>query len=364
VYWFVRNLIRTGNPVPTLSLGVGSLRLPTPNLPFVGPNDHRVLEYLADSRIIRSVFIPGLRIAFGPGALMLGILAVAFVIGVWRKGDARTLGLVAAAGLLAYLVTPLTAFGPKGQPSPEQFTLNLRYAVPALTFVALSGALRLGSLSGVLRRRAMQAGVAIVSATTIIMLTAKERLPLWEIDGARRLLLVGLVAVFAWLCAVVAQRVTRRTWVTLAVAAAVAVIVGGPSFTTRYLERRYGSGSAVDTVVASAGERLVDQRIGISGLQLAYPLYGPSLTNDVVYVGQRLPHGGQVDFASCAEWRAAVNESHVGYVIVAIPESGPTGLPLLTTPWAAAPTSVLVAEEPTHLLFRVDGPLSPASCPA
>ena len=59
----------------------------------------------------------------------------------------RMLGIVALLSGLAYLVTPLTAAGPQGDPTA--FTTNLRYASPAIGL----GAMLLGVDAGLLKPR-------------------------------------------------------------------------------------------------------------------------------------------------------------------------------------------------------------------
>jgi hypothetical protein len=74
-FWYVRNLLLTGNPLPTLRLGVGPVALPTAQL--VRPYPARtVAHYLTDLHVWRSVFLPGLHSTFGWGWPILALLAV------------------------------------------------------------------------------------------------------------------------------------------------------------------------------------------------------------------------------------------------------------------------------------------------
>ena len=131
-YWYLRNLIVAGNPMPEVEQ-LGPISLPHPERLQEGRPDFDIVHYATDTGVWRDYFAPGLHDAFG---------------GLWplvvarrgRRGPARVfagrdrlvrwLGGVALFGLLAYLFTPLSAAGAEGE--PVGFGINIRYVIPAL----------------------------------------------------------------------------------------------------------------------------------------------------------------------------------------------------------------------------------------
>ncbi|HWB69546.1 MAG TPA: hypothetical protein VG518_06180, partial [Solirubrobacterales bacterium] len=131
-YWYLRNLIAAGNPLPEVA-HLGPISLPHPERLQIARPDFSIVHYATDTGVWRDYFLPGLHDQFGAlwpvvlgGALLGGGLALAR----GRDRVVRALGAVALFGLLAYLFTPLSASGADG--APEAFAINVRYAVPAL----------------------------------------------------------------------------------------------------------------------------------------------------------------------------------------------------------------------------------------
>src|SRR4029450_7011705 len=91
-----------------------------------------------DGGVIRHHLIPGLHESFGDlWPLILVAVIGGFLLAIFRGRTPviRMLGFVALFSGLAYLVTPLTAAGPEGDPTA--FTTNLRYASPAIGLGAM-----------------------------------------------------------------------------------------------------------------------------------------------------------------------------------------------------------------------------------
>ncbi|MBV9803515.1 MAG: hypothetical protein JO130_10010, partial [Solirubrobacterales bacterium] len=142
-FWYLRNLVAVGNPLPWTSLGG---LLPTPAAPLQQNTGFSIAHYLTSAHLWSRFGEPAL--ASGLGRWWWAVLAAA-VLGPLlcllpgrsgRKGDylplsshapVRMLGVVALVSLAAYVVTPETAAGPAGD--PLGFAFNLRYLGPALT---------------------------------------------------------------------------------------------------------------------------------------------------------------------------------------------------------------------------------------
>ena len=126
--WYLRNLIRVGNPFPAVGIDIGPISLPSPPL----PETFTVSSYLTDGSIWREFYLPGLNTAFGEAwwallALVAAGIVVALVAG---RPLERALAAAALAAVPAYLVTPRSADGPRDVPFFFQFTL--RYMTPGL----------------------------------------------------------------------------------------------------------------------------------------------------------------------------------------------------------------------------------------
>jgi hypothetical protein len=131
-YWYLRNLIVAGNPLPQAT-SLGPIPLPHPERLQEGRPDFSIVHYATDTSVWHEYFAPGLHQAFG--ALWPVVIAAAIAGGllVLIRGHDRVLrwmGAVVLFGLLAYLFTPLSAAGAEGVPTG--FGINIRYAVPAL----------------------------------------------------------------------------------------------------------------------------------------------------------------------------------------------------------------------------------------
>ena len=128
-YWYARNLIAVGNPLPWSSLGI----LPTPAAPLQQHTGFAVAHYLTSSMAWKDFFEPGLAAGLARWWTVILAFAVVGPVLCLLPGAGRTvrmLGLVALVSLAAYLITPETAAGPAGDPAG--FAFNLRYAAPAL----------------------------------------------------------------------------------------------------------------------------------------------------------------------------------------------------------------------------------------
>ena len=131
----------------------------------------------------------------------------------------RMLGIVALLSGLAYLVTPLTAAGPQGDPTA--FTTNLRYSSPALGL----GAMLLGVDAGLLKPRVQP---WLIGALVVLLLV--QAVPVWDLHGHlwTRHFLLGAIGLGIFLILVpVGLVIARQRGASLALAGAAAVVALG-----------------------------------------------------------------------------------------------------------------------------------------
>ena len=132
-FWYVRNLVHIGNPVPALHVAVGGLSLPRPHLEKIDHFGYSVSHYLPQGRVLRTIFVPVLRRAFGvawPATLLLAAAGLVLSALQARAPVRRLAGIAGLAAAVAYIVTPTSAGGPPG--TPVFLEANLRYLWPAL----------------------------------------------------------------------------------------------------------------------------------------------------------------------------------------------------------------------------------------
>jgi hypothetical protein len=366
-YWYARNLIAVGNPLPWASLGI----LPTPAAPLQQHTGFAVTHYLTSTAAWKNFFEPGL--AAGLARWWTVILACAVVgpLLCVLPGAGRTvrmLGLVALVSLAAYLVTPETAAGPAGDPTG--FAFNLRYAAPALAlcFAVLP-------LAPVFDGPARQS--ALVVALAAVLLATVTKGSLWPHRHVLGIVLVAAALSVAGLALVaMSGRASRGLLVSLAALLLLAGAAAGYGWQRHYLRGRYQFNPGVSYLshVWDYFRTVHHARVGVVGTFggfFSYPLWGLDVSNHVQYVGARGPHGSFKAIVTCRAWRDALNAGRFQYVVTtpardpwhpkrlaASPESGWTG---------SDPAAKLVlgrrAKGQPIAVYRVRGRMHPGTCP-
>jgi hypothetical protein len=381
-YWYLRNLIHTGNPLPWIH-HLGPIDLPAPEQALGGREAHSVFSYLTNGSVWSGWFLPGLHGGLWivwpvVGAAALAGLLLALVPfartrrdsgpssstspGLWAEnapdspvfgpstraaaGVLALAGLVGLAAALSWLVSPTSASGPAGV--PRGFESGLRYLTPALI-------LGLALLPTVPPLRAYVARLASFGpALGERPVPTAERLHSPPDSGGNRRPTVD------------EDRLPRR-WVAGIVAGAVllAVLVGYP-VERHYLQNRYRHPSfttpGLDAAFAWARD-VSGERIATTSTR-QYPLFGTDLSNRVAYVGVRRPHGGFEAAQNCRQFRRLINAGHYDYVVATRDriEAGKPAYPPQAA-WTAGPNSRVVLKKEPTVVFAISGPLDPNTCP-
>jgi len=373
-YWYLRNLIAVGNPLPWLSLGV----LPTPDPPLQQHTAFSVVHYLTDTHIWSRYFEPGLAAGLGPWwQLILAAAVIGPILCLLSTERAvRMLGFVALAAIAGYVLTPESAAGPAGAPSG--FAFNLRYAAPALSLTLVTLPLA-SALDGPRRRLATQLALAAMLAATLL----EGRLwPSGYITGG---VLVGLAVGAAIL---VPRRGTRTpspdsrvrsplrpVLVAGVILLACAAAAAGYAGQRHYLRGRYTYQPGVSSLSTLwAWFRPVhDQRVALAGTFggfFSYPLFGVDSSNRVQYVGRRGAHGSFTSISSCAEWRRAINGGRYRYVVTTPGRDPWRPRTLLSSPegsWTGSDPAARLVFSHRALgrqisVYELSGPLDPSGC--
>jgi len=395
-YWYLRNLVVVGNPLPQLE-HLGPISLPHPERLQEGRPDFSIAHYATDTGVWRDYFEPGLHQAFGSlwPVVILAALAGALVAIVWgRPRVLRWMGAVALVGMIAYLFTPLSAAGADG--APTGFGINIRYAIPAL----LAGL----TLLPVALLRWWPTAQPPDRTRGWVAWTLGD----WALLGA---LLVVLVVtnrsdavvrdpdrLFAWLLALLAVLIPaallfigrrpfavrraepdkRRTGLVVGgfVALGLAVLAIGYPVQRDYLRERFANtdpeasipGMHLDSAYRWARD-VRDARVGLAGTTagfLEYGFYGTDLSNRVRYLGVKAPHGAFDAIPTCAAFRAAVNDADLDYLVTApfldfIEPGKPIASP--EARWLRGePAVVPIDRSGPVTVWRVRGRLDPGGC--
>ncbi|MEX2448453.1 MAG: hypothetical protein WD404_06885, partial [Solirubrobacterales bacterium] len=153
----------------------------------------------------------------------------------------------------------------------------------------------------------------------------------------------------------------------------VGIVAAGGNIQNDYLRDRFGPASGIPGFQLNSSytwaRDVEDARVGLAGTTagfLSYGFYGPDLSNHVRYLGVEGPHGAFNAIPSCAEFRAAVNEVELDYLVTApflnfIQPSVP--IPSPEAGWLRGEPAVApVDSEGPVTVWRIDGHLDPSSC--
>jgi hypothetical protein len=329
-FWYVRDYAAVGSPVPSLDGNIGAHSAHV--------DAFSVVRYLDNWTVLRHWYAPGLRVDFGSWwpVWLLAVLA-GIVLAPWRWA-----ALVTVVTLVAYAVTPTTAFGPPGQPT--LFLLDVRYAMPAITL----GAVLLGAASR------FRHGDWLAAAAAVGILVSPVTWPLGPHPGVSWRVIGLLLSAVAALAALVT---THRPTRTVTVGAVLLLGLGYVAERT-WVPRQYADAAPA----LNWGWHLHHARIGFVGLSSSYPLSGSDLTNYVQYVGVTGRHHAFDNPPDCAAFRSAVNAGHYDYVTFANASAAST-YPGEDAWMRGAAGAVPVLTTPSATAYRVTHLLDPATCP-
>jgi hypothetical protein len=389
-YWYLRNLIVAGNPLPQAT-GIGPIPLPHPERLQEGRPDFSIVHYATDTGIWRDYFEPGLHQAFG--ALWPLVIAAAVVGGILallrgRDTIVRWAGAVALFGLVAYVFTPLSAAGAEGE--PVGFGINIRYAIPPL----LLGLVLLPAQPWFGRGRQVEqnAGGAGEPARRfwpqwgweewsllvglLLMLVITNRSDAALRDPARTFavpLALILVVIPAGLLLARARGAARGAVIGGFAALGLLVLAIGYPLQRDYLGARFDYESEVPGLHLDSAYQWArgksDARIGLAGTTagfLGYGFFGTDLSNRVLYLGDKGPHGAYNAIPTCQAFRTAVNAADLDYLVTSpflnfIHTTEPVPSP--EARWLRGdPAAAPIKRNGPVTIWRIDGRLNPAAC--
>lgn len=351
-FWYLRDWWFFGSPLPTLGtrvLGIGHTAVPLPALTGVSFD---VAHYLTNAHVIRHWYLVALHADFGrvwPVTSLLPLLGVLLVLRRGRSTEDRVLAFAATVGFIVFLFTPLGALGPPGK--PVLFGSNVRYAMPCMS---------LGLLVLVRHPRLAKTWWTSLVLFVLELVTLSAR-GMWPTNSPTRGTEAALICLAVAAVLVIAWRRAPKVLAGALVVGVVAVAVVGLPLTRHFEKHRYAAGGTGFVPLFRWASGLHDARIGFVGFPASYPLYGPSFTNSVAYIGQHAPHHAFNDFSRCAPYAAAVNAARVQYVVV-LNQPGDAQKWSRFVTWTGRTEGPSLFQNQAFAIFKITHPLSAAGC--
>jgi hypothetical protein len=365
-FWYLRNLLSAGNPLPWIEVDLGLFSLPTPEHLEEPLSAFSVAHYLTDSRVWSDYFLPGVKSGFGDLWFLVLALAFAGILGSLLSRNTairRAIGAAALIGVAAYLLTPRSATGLEGH--PVRFGVNLRFLAPPLAI-----GLALAPTIVPSRHRELRWLLTTVLGV-LLLVTLEPGATLNDASADQAILIATAVGLVVF---------SVRTWVKRGLSpaslvfclAAIAILATAAYWRTadNYLDKRYARSfpahlnSSFRWARDESGARIA--LAGTAGTFYQYGYYGDDISNRVIYIGRRGAHSGIVPFEVCADWRTAINDGGFDYVMTTpswnfqdpnAPEFSPE------RSWADPDPALHEVFRAGQLsVYRVDGLLDPAGC--
>ncbi len=368
-YWYLRNLVTTGNPIPYT--GWGPLGLPTPERMLELRPGFSVAHYWNEPDIWWDWFAPKLAEELGPLWPLVLIGAVGGgVFALWkgREPILRALGGVAVFTALAYVFTPLTAGGEQGE--PIAFEWNIRYLAPAVA-IGLAILPLLPAFRSPPRARSISlfglGAVALFTTLTIIQ---------WSHDHQKGAIATGALVLslfggWAWAQGrgYLGPRASAGRVAAVVAAVGLAAVAAGFAVQRHSLENRYEDLSPQLRLAEAVrwANTVTDERIAISGVRGVFNQYafsGYDLSNHVQWLGIEGEHHAYERIPDCETWRTELNDGEYSYVVTLYDPYQPLGLTDTKEGlWTREdPGASEVLRNGPVSVFRIDEPLDPAAC--
>jgi hypothetical protein len=406
-YWYLRNLIVAGNLLPQAT-SIGPVSLPHPERLQEGRPNFNIVHYATDTGVWRHYFEPGLHQAFGslwPLVLLAAVAGGLLALLRGREKVIRWAGAVTLFGLLAYVFTPLSAAGIDG--APVGFAINIRYAIPPLLLGVVLLPLAIRRLDGWPQWTLLGVLLAVLVITDRSDAALRDPARTFGIPLA--FVLVVLPAALVWIYFRSAGHTTSppaggavggptpedalataggggspaatgpagRRHSSMVLSGFAALVIGvlalGYPLQRHYLNARFGPSSEIpglhlDTAYEWARDKS-DARIGLAGTTsgfLGYGFYGTDLSNHVIYLGEKGPHGAYNAIPTCSGFRTAVDAADLDYLVTTpflnfIHTGNPVPSPEAT--WLRGePAAVPIHRDGPTTIWKLNGELDPSGC--
>lgn len=335
-YWYVRNWVVAGSPMPAVDLrvgGVGFAPLPADRLSALAGTS--IVDRTSEPGFYGMVGLPVVGDVTGSLPLTAALVVVAAVPMVWLArrrpvGLPHALAAAAVVGVVAYLVAPNGAPQPTPTGTELSFAtiimlLNVRYVLPCVAVLLCLVPLATGAGGG--WRRAGEAGAVLT--TVWVAWVATRRFPFdaeWQVIRRDTLVAATIVAV-GLATHVVARRLVPdrpyqgRTAAASARALSAATVLGA-LVTTGWVAAgssgldRYDAAPPGFAALWRASGTLGAERIALVSDWVQYPHMGRDLSTEVEFAGLPRDRDLSQPPRNCAELREVLRLRHYDAVVV------------------------------------------------
>lgn len=321
-YWYLRNLILVGNPLPALDLQLGPVHLR--GIPGSLPQSS-VADLVLDGDAWATHLVPGFRDALGiawPLVLLVSLGGALLAAGRGGSSTIRALGGVSIAAFAVFIWNPQYLFG------GLFFATNLRYGLPSLV---------LGALLATVVLARYRSAVALVLVTLVVVTQASpaawgfgpgtagffeepgRRAVYW---AAAAVVGLGVAAVLAWMLWQSWSVDQRRARSILSGGACILVLAMAATNSV-YVRDRYVGAEPFPNAYEVVRD-LSGARIGVHGqlMMLKYGFAGADWSNVVRYVVVEEEDGGIRPARSCAEWVGELRAGRYDHLVLNVPMGG------------------------------------------
>jgi hypothetical protein len=342
-YWFVRNWVGQGNPLPWFGVKIGPIAFTkTIHEP---PSS---LISLASRSGWNHVYLPGLEEAFGMMWWLVGAVFLAGTVLLIVRGPGaigRILGVAALVGGIAYASAPLTGgFG---------FVFNVRYLAPSMIITLVVLPFHLANAKAEVRWWIALGGAALVLIDGIV--APGNNLTAWPTDYLAQGILVALAGLALWL---LLRGTTWRPVVAGGVAIVLAVVIFWP-IQRHYEQRRYVATSLTQDLPDSFFRNVHDARVGVFGT-FTYPMFGLDLSNRVEQLEaprttSALERCRLTRAMLAGKYDYIVITANLGFVGLAVP-------PVSEQVFTGDPAATVVARDRVNQVLHITSALDPSLC--
>jgi len=339
-FWFIRDWVQTGNPLPWFELHLGPIQFERQ----IAPSSASLAHDILDPHAWRVLYLDGIWQGLGRAWPVVVLVLVGAMVGLlrWRAPATHKLvGIVLLAGAVGYVVTPLTGgFG---------FVYNLRYLSPILLVAFASVALLIPANA---RARAVALSASAVLVVVGTTMPNRELVDAWPAGDV----VPAVVAV----AVVVALVFAARTWRVVVVGPAIVVVALAAFWLAErhYLDHRYVADGLDSQPVDAFFRDVRNARVVVFGGDARYPMFGIDLSNQV---GRGDLPPVQIAPGSCPGWRTHIGDS-ADYVVLLTGQFG-----FFVSPPEVAiagdASARLVARSDHAEIYEISGPFDPTTCP-
>jgi hypothetical protein len=348
-YWFVRNWVIFGNPVPWMSIHLGPITLSAEIR-----SRPALATILGDWSPWRRFIFPGFSKALGPGWIpILGLALMGAVLGIVR--GRQLLERFAGAGVLLGMVAVFyIQFG--SDFGGGAFVYMVRYFSPSLILGLTLLTLTLARGPLIWRRAFLLIVVGLVAlGASAEHIESVEAWPGHEwLPGV--LAGVGVLAAVA-LLALPRSRPKAAALVAAGVVLGATMLGGGWLLQQHYFDRRYVRAGLPHDGINAMFQSVREEKVAVYGTEHFYPFFGADLSNRV---SRRFGpfNGPQVE--KCRAWRRLLATDEYRYVVVAHDQFA-GGIP--DESWVSGdPAATPVLRRGNTTVYRINGRIDPNGC--